>query len=428
MKVKYIYSACLEIDCNGFKILTDPWFTEGIYDGSWFQFPKIDPFDFISKPDLIYISHIHPDHYDPIFLKKLFQKFGEIPVLIPELKPNYLEFKGKLDEINLTPTKFYQNSKVEIYIVENDTSSISDIDSAIIIKDIKSGHTLLNLNDCIYNSIHVEELKSIISQICEKLEILSLGYTGAGPYPQTYFDIKTEKDLLIFEANKKKNKFFDRYKKYINYFDANYNMPFAGEYVLGGKLTYLNNYRGVSDSYEVILFDEKAVVLKNGGIIDLDRNEILEKRISPYDDDSLKRRFKQICKEKMDYEKELHLEIEKINFLRLLRSAAIKASSKSEINHNYIFIFSITDQSNKICKRYLLEIEESKIREIETEEKINYEEYSEIIIDYRYLFGLLTTLYHWNNAEVGSQYFCKRFPYNNFKPSVQNYLNFFSIS
>ena len=49
MKVKYIYSACLEIECGGFRILTDPWFTDGAYDGSWFQYPKIDPFKHIQK-------------------------------------------------------------------------------------------------------------------------------------------------------------------------------------------------------------------------------------------------------------------------------------------------------------------------------------------------------------------------------------------
>ena len=86
MKVKYIYSACIEVECNGFRILTDPWFTDGAYDGTWYQYPKINPFDFISKPDLIYISHIHPDHYDAIFLKKLIAKYGEIPILIPDLK------------------------------------------------------------------------------------------------------------------------------------------------------------------------------------------------------------------------------------------------------------------------------------------------------------------------------------------------------
>ena len=49
MKVKYIYSACLEIECGGFRILTRCWFTEGAYDGAWFQYPKIDPFEHIQE-------------------------------------------------------------------------------------------------------------------------------------------------------------------------------------------------------------------------------------------------------------------------------------------------------------------------------------------------------------------------------------------
>lgn len=68
MIVKYIYSACLQITTSTITILTDPWFTEGAYDGAWYQFPTIDPFEFIQEPDYIYISHIHPDHYDHLFL------------------------------------------------------------------------------------------------------------------------------------------------------------------------------------------------------------------------------------------------------------------------------------------------------------------------------------------------------------------------
>jgi hypothetical protein len=61
-------------------------------------------------------------------------------------------------------------------------------------------------------------------------------------------------------------------------------------------------------------------------------------------------------------------------------------------------------------------------------EEIDFEEYSEIKIDYRYFYGLLTTVYHWNNAEVGSHYFVNRYPLKNFKPKVQGYLNFFSVA
>ena len=72
MKVRYLYSACVEIETPKLRILCDPWFSEGAFDGSWYHFPKVkNPINIIKKPDLIYISHIHSDHYDPEFLKKI---------------------------------------------------------------------------------------------------------------------------------------------------------------------------------------------------------------------------------------------------------------------------------------------------------------------------------------------------------------------
>ena len=52
--------------------------------------------------------------------------------------------------------------------------------------------------------------------------------------------------------------------------------------------------------------------------------------------------------------------------------------------------------------------------------------YSLIQIDIRYLFGLLTNVYHWNNAEIGSQYNIRRNP-NILNRSAQLFLNFFAI-
>ncbi len=51
---------------------------------------------------------------------------------------------------------------------------------------------------------------------------------------------------------------------------------------------------------------------------------------------------------------------------------------------------------------------------------------SEIDIDYRYLFGLITGVYHWNNAEVGSLYRVTRVP-DRYDPDAQNFLNFFHL-
>ena len=128
MKVKYISSACIQVETSDVSILCDPWFTQGIYDGSWFSFPLIDPFDFIDEPDYIYVSHIHPDHYDPGFLHQLFEKFGPKPILIPDFEKNYLFLKGKADGLELTPTRVMHSGNTSFYIEENDMGSISDID------------------------------------------------------------------------------------------------------------------------------------------------------------------------------------------------------------------------------------------------------------------------------------------------------------
>lgn len=428
MKVKYIYSACIEVECNGFRILTDPWFTDGAYDGTWYQYPKINPFDFISKPDLIYISHIHPDHYDAIFLKKLIAKYGEIPILIPDLNPNYLLFKGKSDGLNLIPTRHFKNDKVELFIEENDTGSISDIDSALVVRDLDSNKLLLNLNDCIYNQPHVDKLKSIIDEFGGKIDLLALGYTGAGPYPQTYIDIEEDKTLLISEADSKKINFFERYKKYCHVFNSSYHLPFAGEYILGGKLHYLNNYRGVADAYEVKDFDEKAIILQNGGYIDLVSNEITNQRNSLYSMEDLDRRLESIKDNLYDYEKEISIPLNKINFMRLLNQAFAKACMKSELKDEYNFIISIKDEFGVIKQRFDLNPSEKTVNQLNVNDKISHKVYSEIKIDYRYLYGLLTTIYHWNNAEVGSHYFTERVPLDSFNPKAQSFLNFLAIA
>ena len=257
---------------------------------------------------------------------------------------------------------------------------------------------------------------------------MALAYTGAGPYPQTYFDADIEKEKLISEADKKRTGFFERYKQFIENFNSSYNLPFAGEYILGGKLHHLNQYRGVADAFEIKNFDDNAVILSPGGQINISTEEILGERDSCHSEDELLDRINAVKGNLYDYQKEVKLSIEKINFPRLLKQAALKASSKSEIEGEYHFIFSILDLDDSVKFRYVLRTSTASIELIPPDQDIEFDEFSEIFIDYRYFFGLLTTIYHWNNAEVGSHYLTKRKPSNNYRNDVQNYLNFFSIA
>ena len=423
INVKYIYSACIVTKTDNIRILHDPWFTEGIYDGSWFQFPKVDdPIKSIGDVDLIYISHIHPDHYDPKFLKKYFEVYGTKKILIADHKPNYLAGKMRLDgfqnEIVSTPICF---GKTSIEIMPHKTGSISDIDSAIVVKydDGSRIHCIVNANDIIFNNDSRLTLKKIAGDV----DILLLGHTGAGPYPQTYFEV-TDDDLVV-EAQKKKLAFFERYKNLISVINARVNIPFAGKYLLGGKLTHLNEFRGTADPVEVLDFDERAVVLADdGGEISTENLMPSHIRDELYSDAIIARRITEISDFKMNYELLISKdEVHQLPIKRLLVSATKNALMKSECEEDYFFHIPISESEVAIINAN--KNSDQPICFFYPDRNVT-KPYSLIQIDIRYLFGLLTSVYHWNNAEIGSQYNIRRNP-NILNRSAQLFLNFFAI-
>jgi UDP-MurNAc hydroxylase len=57
-------SATVKVQSKDTVLLCDPWLTDGIYEGSWCNYPPIDTneLDF-TDIDYVYISHVHPDHF-----------------------------------------------------------------------------------------------------------------------------------------------------------------------------------------------------------------------------------------------------------------------------------------------------------------------------------------------------------------------------
>lgn len=424
IRIRYIYSACVVTSTRDISILHDPWFTDGIYDGSWYQYPKIEnPIEDIGNVDYVYVSHIHPDHYDSIFLKKYFKRFGEKKIIIADHCPNHLAVKMKADGFQpIVLSKKLEIGKTSIEIVPHKTGSPSDIDSAIIIKYksfSKKIHCIVNVNDIIIENNMLNDLKTK----AKKIDILLCGFTGAGPYPQTYFDI-LDKNLLV-EANKKKQEFFQRYKYLINQIKAKKNIPFAGKYILGGKLWILNNYRGVADPVEVLEFDKNAVVLSdNGGSIDTSTFIPSKIRTKKYDEHEILKRISQIKLKKMDYENLIPKgKIRKLPIKRLLYTSYRNAIKRSECSEDYFFCIYLPN--NEIA---VINANKNKINSLNFSNKLDKLPLprSEILIDPRYLFGLLTNIYHWNNAQVGSQYMTRRYP-NILNKKAQNFLNYLTV-
>ena len=90
MRITFLGQAGLYIETSHGTILCDPWFNPA-YFGSWFPFPsnaEIDP-RAIGSPDYLYVSHLHHDHYDPVFLRDHVSK--DATVLLPDYPLDHLE-------------------------------------------------------------------------------------------------------------------------------------------------------------------------------------------------------------------------------------------------------------------------------------------------------------------------------------------------
>ena len=60
-------NACIVLHFKNLKIVIDPWFTDGIYAGTWHNFPRVDKNyinEILSNIDCLLITHLHEDHFD----------------------------------------------------------------------------------------------------------------------------------------------------------------------------------------------------------------------------------------------------------------------------------------------------------------------------------------------------------------------------
>ena len=72
--IEYLGHSGISIEHAGNLLICDPWMNpRGAYNASWFQYPEYPHADLgaLLAPAAVYVSHEHPDHYDPWFLAQL---------------------------------------------------------------------------------------------------------------------------------------------------------------------------------------------------------------------------------------------------------------------------------------------------------------------------------------------------------------------
>ncbi len=426
MKIKLYRSATVGITNKDFRILTDPWLVDGEYYGSWSHYPKFDfnkNLDEINSYNAIYISHIHPDHCSIQTLKKINK---DIPVYISSYHSKFLKknlerigFKV-LELVNGKRTKLSNNFYITIYPADNCDAELcykfygcgkpdlksnesQQIDSLSVIDDGK--FTILNINDCPFQ-LAKNTIKSKVLKDFKKIDFLLTGYGGAGPYPQC-LDNLTLVDK-IKEGNKKKFNFLKQSLDFINLIKPDYYMPFAGTYVLTGKLNKLQHLRGVPLVDEAYEFLEKnidksenikAIRLNNDSTYCFEKKEYSKK----YELTNIKN-FKNyqnnyLLKKILDYETDIvpkendifDKSFEAVNNYFIKKNELnmkIQSDIYFSVNKKY---FKIPSNSSKAEIIYQNEIDKNK----------NYVIYN---LDLKLFSRLLSgpKFAHWQNAEIGS--------------------------
>jgi UDP-MurNAc hydroxylase len=221
MRITAIGHAGLFVETRHRTILCDPWFNPA-YFAAWFPFPDNSDVDIdaISRPDYLYVSHLHHDHFDPTFLRDRVSK--DSIVLLPDYPMDDLErtladlgFRHFARTRNCEPIQLDDGLRIMIVALTAPTDGPIG-DSGLAVDD--GAVRIFNQNDS--RPVELEPLHSFGPYQGHFLQ-----FSGAIWYPMVYdLPEPTKREL----GRSKRLNGMARAKRYIEQVNASFTFPFAG--------------------------------------------------------------------------------------------------------------------------------------------------------------------------------------------------------
>lgn len=263
------------LEVEDFCIWMDPWIESANY-GSWGALYKEAEFEcFISDlnyplPDLVYISHLHTDHYDASFLRFL-KTQCELKVFFKDFKDGRLKKRiidevGPIDIFTADEYCWYDFGQAKLMIIPQISASSADGDNQVEY-DLDTSIIIQTPDALIFNEVdnplHIEDYinevlpRSGFNNIRDKVRVGLIGYSGASDYPQSYLKIDREQ-----ERKNVINKTIKRFCAVTEILDLDYVIPAGGTFILDGSLNRLNQFAPVPRFEEIEeIFAQKACLI-----------------------------------------------------------------------------------------------------------------------------------------------------------------------
>ena len=228
MKFQVLSHAGLLVEHNGVTLICDPWILGSSYWRSWWNYPPVSK-ELVNslKPDFIYLTHVHWDHFHGPSLEK-FSK--ETPFIVP--KGNYGRIKTDLVKLgfkNVTELKHGETFKIADQFTITSYQFGIFLDSAALIE--ADGVKLLNLNDS-------KHMGGTLQQIVKKHQPIDFVF-------RSHSSANSRLSYQIIDQPEAKT---DDIEKYIENFadtaiatGARYAIPFASNHCHLHKDTYHYN-------------------------------------------------------------------------------------------------------------------------------------------------------------------------------------------
>ena len=251
MKFTVLSHAGLLVEHAGVRVVCDPWLLGSCYWRSWWNFPEPEP-ELIAdlRADVIYLTHLHWDHFHGPSLKRLFRP--ETLVLVPKVPTRrmledltYLGFRNVKEIPHGGSCALGQDFALRSYQFG------LGVDSGVVLAG--GGVTVFNCNDAKFFGLPLRQIRSDFPQI----DFLLRSHSSAGPIPYCVENYeRLPADMLVQSDSA------DQFVRCALHLGARYAIPFASNHCFLHRETLA--YNGTATTPEDVRRHYREMAARSG--------------------------------------------------------------------------------------------------------------------------------------------------------------------